>query len=81
MAGTGPGHVGRAVSPVTRAPWIVITGLDGSGKTGLAQELARTRDGFFFRLPYHDFVLSALPRSGYGAPFGDVHTRSEKSKE
>jgi len=59
---------------MTRAPWIVVTGLDGSGKTTLAQHLARDRQGFFFRLPYHEFVRAELPRSGYGAPFGDVHT-------
>jgi thymidylate kinase len=59
---------------MAQAPWIVVTGLDGSGKTTLAQQLARDRDGFFFRLPYHDFVRSALTRSGYGRPFGDVHT-------
>jgi thymidylate kinase len=57
-----------------RAPWVVVTGLDGSGKTTLVRQLVEQYGGHRFRLPYHDFVLPALRRSGAGTPFGDVHT-------
>ncbi len=56
------------------APWVVVTGLDGSGKTTLVRQLTADHGGHRFRLPYHDFVLPALRRSGAGTPFGDVHT-------
>jgi thymidylate kinase len=58
----------------TDAPWIVVTGLDGSGKTGLVRRLAHRFGAHSFRLPYHDFVKEGLRRSGDGTPFGDVHT-------
>jgi thymidylate kinase len=56
------------------APWIVVTGLDGSGKTGLVATLAARLDAHAFRLPCQPFVKPALWRSGDGAPMGDVQT-------
>jgi thymidylate kinase len=56
------------------APWITITGLDGSGKTTLVRALSRELGGFHFRLPYHQFVRRFLGLSGGGSAFGDVHT-------
>src|SRR5437868_3925011 len=56
------------------APWIVVTGLDGSGKSTLVFRLVAEHAGYYFRLPYHDFVHPALRLSGHGTPFGDVHT-------
>ncbi len=56
------------------APWIVVTGLDGSGKTTLVSSLAGLLKAQKFRLPYHDFVRDCLARSGDGSPFGDAHT-------
>ena len=32
----------------TAAPWIVVTGLDGSGKTGLVRRLAQRFGAHFF---------------------------------
>jgi thymidylate kinase len=58
----------------TYAPWIVVTGLDGSGKTGLVARLAERYGAHSFRVPYHGFVKEALQASGGGAPFGDVQT-------
>src|SRR5580692_406000 len=60
--------------PSNVAPWVVVTGLDGAGKTSLVQRLGEEYAGHRFRLPYHDFVLPALRQSGDGTPFGDVHT-------
>jgi thymidylate kinase len=59
-----------------KAPWIVITGLDGTGKTTLVKELAKDygEGAFTFHLPYSDFVIPSLKISGKGEPFGDVHT-------
>jgi thymidylate kinase len=57
-----------------KSPWIVVSGLDGSGKTTLATGLARKMGARFFRLPFHDFVKPGITRSGDGTPFGDVHT-------
>jgi thymidylate kinase len=59
-----------------KAPWIVITGLDGTGKTNLVKGLAKDygRGAFTFHLPYSDFVIPSLKISGEGKPFGDVHT-------
>ena len=54
--------------------WIVITGLDGSGKSTLVARLAEERGARQFRLPYHAFVRPFLAQSGAGLPFGDVHT-------
>ncbi len=56
------------------APWITITGLDGSGKTTLVRALSQELGGFHFRLPYHQFVGQFLGLSGAGSAFGDVHT-------
>ena len=56
------------------APWIVVTGLDGSGKTHLVDWLALATRSQKFHLPYHDFVRACLARSGDGSQFGDVHT-------
>jgi thymidylate kinase len=56
------------------APWIVVSGLDGAGKTAVTERLAEERGGHLFRLPYHEFVNTGLALSGDGSPFGDVHT-------
>jgi thymidylate kinase len=56
------------------AAWIVVTGLDGSGKSTLVARLAEEWDARAFRLPYHDFVREFLDRSGGGSPYGDVQT-------
>jgi thymidylate kinase len=56
------------------APWIVVTGLDGSGKSHLVEWLARKIGAKQFRLPFHPFVRDCLARSGEGSQFGDVHT-------
>jgi thymidylate kinase len=56
------------------AAWIVVTGLDGSGKSTLVARLANERGAHQFRLPYHDFVRPCLAQSGAGSPLGDVHT-------
>jgi thymidylate kinase len=56
------------------APWIVVTGLDGSGKTHLVDWLAGATNSKKFHLPFHDFVRACLARSGDGSQFGDVHT-------
>lgn len=61
-------------TPASAAPWIVVTGLDGAGKSTLARRLTDDYRAVFFRLPYHDFVKPSLRCSGDGAPFGDVHT-------
>jgi thymidylate kinase len=58
----------------TAAPWITVTGLDGSGKSDLVRRLARRFGARSFRLPYHEFVKEGLRRSGDGTPFGDVYT-------
>jgi hypothetical protein len=55
-------------------PWIVVTGLDGSGKTHVVEWLAGATRSKPFRLPYHDFVRACLARSGDGSQFGDAHT-------
>jgi thymidylate kinase len=57
-----------------KSPWVVVSGLDGSGKTTLATGLARKMGARFFRLPFHDFVKPGITRSGDGTQFGDVHT-------
>jgi len=57
-----------------RATWIVVTGLDGSGKTTLVRSLSERYGGRAFRLPYHDFVRPALSCSGHGGQFSDVLT-------
>jgi thymidylate kinase len=64
---------GTTVTPIL-APWITITGLDGSGKTTLVRSLSQELGGFHFRLPYHQFVRQFLVVSGDGSAFGDVHT-------
>ena len=60
--------------PSIVAPWIAVTGLDGSGKTDLVRRLALNFKARSFRLPYHEFVKEGLRRSGGGTPFGDVYT-------
>ena len=60
--------------PAVTTPWIVVTGLDGSGKSHLVDWLARKIGAKPFRLPYHPFVRDCLERSGDGSQFGDVHT-------
>ncbi len=60
--------------PATVAPWIAVTGLDGSGKTDLVRRLALSFGARSFRLPFHEFVKDGLRRSGDGTPFGDVYT-------
>jgi thymidylate kinase len=62
----------RSGSP--KAPWVVVTGLDGAGKTMLVQSLSENQRAIRFRLPYHDFIKSGLFRSGNGEPCGDVLT-------
>ncbi|MBI5803640.1 hypothetical protein HY450_00180 [Candidatus Pacearchaeota archaeon] len=59
-----------------KAPWIVVTGLDGTGKTTLIKSLAEEYGEctFTFYLPYSDFVIPALKLLGGGTPFGDVQT-------
>jgi thymidylate kinase len=54
--------------------WIVVTGLDGAGKTTLVHDLGVFFGARTFRLPFHDFVRPMLLRSGGGEPYGDVHT-------
>jgi thymidylate kinase len=61
-------------APNMAAPWIVVTGLDGAGKTALVQGLAQRYRARRFKLPYHDFVRPALARSGNGKPHDDVLT-------
>jgi thymidylate kinase len=56
------------------APWITVTGLDGSGKTTLVRALSQELGGLQFRLPHHRFVREFLGLSGGGSAFGDVHT-------
>jgi hypothetical protein len=63
------------------APWITITGLDGSGKTTLVRDLSQQRGGFDFRLPYHRFVRHFLGLSGGGSAFGDVYMDRESGLE
>jgi len=63
-----------AWSSARRAPWVAVTGLDGSGKSALVAALADAYGAHTFRLPHHEFVGPALARSGGGAPFGDVLT-------
>jgi hypothetical protein len=61
-------------TPDLQAPWIVVTGLDGAGKTTLVTHLTKAHQAHRFRLPYHDFVKPALNRSGQGLSWGDVVT-------
>ncbi len=56
------------------SPWVVVTGLDGSGKSTLVFRIVVEHGAHHFRLPFHDFVHPALTLSGHGTPFGDVHT-------
>ena len=56
------------------SPWIVVTGLDGSGKSHLVEWLASRIGARKFRLPFNRFVRGCLARSGEGTQFGDVHT-------
>lgn len=54
--------------------WIVVTGLDGAGKTTLVGHLGKLLGARTFRLPFCDFVRPCLNLSGKGSQFGDVHT-------
>lgn len=56
------------------SPWIVVTGLDGSGKTHVVDRLADATGFKRLHIPHQDFVRSCLARSGDGSQFGDVHT-------
>src|SRR5579863_7195206 len=68
-------HMGDAdLSIAATSPWIVVTGLDGAGKSTLVARLAEDLDAQKLRLPHHDFVRACLARSGDGSPFGDIHT-------
>lgn len=56
---------------------IVITGLDGAGKTTLQKALAnqyRNRRVKTLHLPYSEFVAGSLGISGGNSPFGDTWT-------
>lgn len=70
MIQTSKTHTGEAAT----APWIVVSGLDGAGKTALVENLGKRHDARRFKLPYHDFVKPALERSGNGQPYADVLT-------
>ncbi len=56
------------------APWLVVTGLDGAGKTTLVHRVTAECGAFAFRLPHHAFVRDAMDLAGRGTPFGDAHT-------
>ena len=56
------------------APWVVVTGIDGGGKSALVERLFQGENVHRFRLPYHSFVASALNRSGHARPLADVLT-------
>ena len=56
------------------APWVVVTGIDGGGKSTLVERLFQGENVHRFRLPYHAFVASALRRSGHARPLADVLT-------
>lgn len=56
------------------ATWLVVTGLDGAGKTTLVQRVSAECGAFAFRLPHHAFVREAMEVAGRGTPFGDAHT-------
>jgi thymidylate kinase len=56
------------------APWIVVTGLDGSGKSTLVRALARERGARPFRLPHHRFVKTYLSDTRDSPDWADVHT-------
>lgn len=56
---------------IVDCPWIMISGMDGSGKTNLKQELAKDFRGAGLRVkdfhsPYQSFVRPALDVSGGG---------------
>ncbi len=57
-----------------KGKWIVITGLDGSGKTTLKNSLSQYYGALSFKSPYHQFVRDSLKISGYGKIFTDVYT-------
>jgi predicted ATPase len=61
-------------SKTASGSWIVVTGLDGAGKTTLVHDLGVFFGARTFRLPLHDFVRPMLLRSGDGEPFSDIHT-------
>jgi len=47
-----------------KGKWIVITGMDGTGKTTLRDSIAKEYNAFSFKLPYHSFVCEYLDISG-----------------
>jgi len=55
-------------------PWIVVTGLDGSGKSTLVTDLAAHYGVRHFRLPFWPFVKELMAVSGGGSQFGDPYT-------
>lgn len=59
-----------------RSPWIIVSGLDGAGKTSLRDRIVKYLPGdvFSFKMPYNDFVHPALEVSGNGYPMDDTHT-------
>jgi thymidylate kinase len=48
---------------IDAAPWVVVTGLDGAGKSTLVRDIARRFDATTFRLPRHDFVKPFVART------------------
>jgi thymidylate kinase len=48
---------------MTVAPWVVVTGLDGAGKSTLVRDIAERYDARRFRLPRHDFVKPFVERT------------------
>lgn len=54
--------------------YIIVTGMDGSGKTSFIKSFAKKYNYFNFKLPYDDYVRINLNVSGKGSCFGDIYT-------